>query len=189
MPYAEAAGEYLMHFIKAVKFPRKLKVCFSNSPENETHATFRDLGFVSRPDHTFDVYIAGGLGIKPCLGLCAAKGISPEKTLYYVKAMVDTFVAYGNYENRSKARTRFMQEALGAEKLLQAYEEKLSHVFHAESLDLPPPFPAQRPQRQDKHRRPPINGLFPKNRKGFMLSFISLWAAFSLPKRLRSCIN
>lgn len=50
MPFAEAAGEYLMHFIKAVKFPRKLKVCFSNSPENETHATFRDLGFVAKPD-------------------------------------------------------------------------------------------------------------------------------------------
>ena len=40
-PYAEAAAEYLMGFIKAVKLPRKLKVCFSNSPANVTHATFR----------------------------------------------------------------------------------------------------------------------------------------------------
>ena len=31
-PYAQAMGEYLMQFIRAVKFPRKLKVCFSNSP-------------------------------------------------------------------------------------------------------------------------------------------------------------
>lgn len=136
MPYAEAAGEYLMNFIKAVKFPRKLKVCFSNSPENETHATFRDLGFVSRPDHTFDVYIAGGLGIKPNLGLCAAKGAAPEKILYYIKAMVDTFVAHGNYENRSKARTRFMQESLGAQGLTNAYLEKLNEALSTESLDL-----------------------------------------------------
>ena len=54
-PYAKAAGEYLMTFIKAEKMPRKLKVGFSNSPENVTHATFRDLGFVARPDGCFDV--------------------------------------------------------------------------------------------------------------------------------------
>ena len=36
LPYAEAVGEYLMQFIRAVKFPRKLKVSFSSSPKNET---------------------------------------------------------------------------------------------------------------------------------------------------------
>lgn len=136
MPYAEAAGEYLMNFIKAVKFPRKLKVCFSNSPTNETHATFRDMGFVSRKDHTFDVYIAGGLGIKPSLGICVARGVAPEKILYYIKAMVNTFITYGNYENRSKARTRFMQESLGKEALILAYQEKLNEVLDTENLDL-----------------------------------------------------
>ena len=60
-PWAEAAGEYLMNFIKAEKMPRKLKVCFSNSPKNLPHATFRDLGFAAREDGTFDVYSAGGL--------------------------------------------------------------------------------------------------------------------------------
>lgn len=136
MPYTEAAGEYLMNFIKAVKFPRKLKVCFSNSPENEPHATFRDMGFVSNSDHTFDVYIAGGLGIKPSLGICVAEEISPEKILYYIKAMVNTFISYGNYEVRSKARTRFMQESLGVEGLKAAYKEKLDEVFASEDLDL-----------------------------------------------------
>ncbi len=136
MPYAEAAGEYLMDFIKAVKFPRKLKVCFSNSPENETHATFRDLGFTANANHTFDVYIAGGLGIKPSLGICAATQIAPEKILYPIKAMVNTFTTYGNYENRGKARTRFMQESLGTQELLDAYHKQLAKVLETESLDL-----------------------------------------------------
>ena len=136
MPYAEAAGEYMMNFIKSVKFPRKLKVCFSNSPENYPHATFRDLGFVSNPNHTFDVYAAGGLGIKPSLGICVAKEISPDKILYHIKAMVNTFTTYGNYENRSKARTRFMQETLGSEGLVKAYQEKLEEVTAGENLDL-----------------------------------------------------
>ncbi len=35
LPYARETADYLMNFIKAVKFPRKLKVCFSNSSTNE----------------------------------------------------------------------------------------------------------------------------------------------------------
>ena len=82
MPYAEKAAEYLMTFVNSVKLPRKLKVCFSNSPKNVPHATFRDLGFVSNGDNTFDVYSAGGLGNNPKMGVCVAKGISPEDILY-----------------------------------------------------------------------------------------------------------
>ncbi len=129
-PWAEQAGEYLMHFVKAKKMPRKLKVCFSNSPKNLPHATYRDLGFAAREDGKFDVYSAGGLGNNPRMGVKVAEGVEPEKILYYIKAMWLTFCAYGNYENRGKARTRYMQEALGgAEQYRKAYLEKLEGVF------------------------------------------------------------
>ena len=137
LPYAEAAGEYLLGFINAKKMPRKLKVCFSNSPENVPHATFRDLGFVARPDGTFDVYSAGGLGNNPRFGLQVAEAVEPSKVLYYVCAMRDTFIEYGNYENRGKARTRYMQEKLGEEGYVKAYQEKLAEVFASgKNLDL-----------------------------------------------------
>lgn len=128
--YAQAAAEYLMNFIKAEKMPRKLKVCFSNSPENYTHATYRDLGFAAREDGKFDVYSAGGLGNNARFGVKVAEGIEPDKILYYIKAMWLTFRAYGNYENRAKARTRYMQEILGGEEnYRKAYLEKLEEVF------------------------------------------------------------
>lgn len=130
MPWAKAAGEYLMTFITKKKMPRKLKVCFSNSPDNIPHATYRDLGFVARPDGKFDVYSAGGLGNNPRFGVKVAEAIAPEDILYYIKAMWLTFCAYGNYENRGKARTRYMQEALGGpEKYVEAYQEKLREVY------------------------------------------------------------
>ena len=138
MPYAEAAADYLMNFIKAEKMPRKLKVAFSSSPKNLTHATFRDLGFAARPDGKFDVYSAGGLGNNPRFGVKVAEAVDPEKVLYYVKAMWLTFRAYGNYENRGKARTRYMQEILGGpEKYAEAFLEKLNQVLASgENLDL-----------------------------------------------------
>ena len=138
VPWAEAAGEYLMQFILAEKMPRKLKVCFSNSPKNIPHATYRDLGFVATPEGCFDVYSAGGLGNNARFGVKVAEHVEPEKILYYIKAMWLTFRAYGNYENRGKARTRYMQEALGGpEAYAKAYQDKLQDVFDSgEDLDL-----------------------------------------------------
>lgn len=136
-PYAEAAGEYLMGLIKTVKLPRKLKVCFSNSPANRTHATFRDLGFAAREDGTFDVYSAGGLGNNPKMGVLVAEEVPGTKILYYIKAMVNMFTTYGNYENRAKARTRYMQDVLG-ERYVEAFTEKLQEVIDSgEDLDIP----------------------------------------------------
>ena len=120
--------------------PRKLKVCFSNSPRNLTHATYRDLGFAAREDGKFDVYSAGGLGNNPRFGVKVAEGIEPENILYYIKAMWLTFRAYGNYTNRGKARTRYMQEALGGpEKYKEAFLEKLQEVYDSgEDLTIRP---------------------------------------------------
>ena len=136
LPYAKEAADYILGFIHTVKLPRKLKICFSNSAENTTHATFRDLGFVAAKQGTFDVYSAGGLGREPRMGALVASGVEPSKILYYIKAMVDTFVAYGNYENRGKSRTRFMQDTLGTEGYIKAYQEKLSQALANEHLDI-----------------------------------------------------
>ena len=114
-PYAQKAADYLISQIETVKMPRKLKVCFSNSPANAVHATFRDLGFVSRPDGKFDVYCAGGMGANPRMGVKIAEKTDGTQVLYYVKAMISFFCKYGNYEVRSKARTRYIQEELGDE--------------------------------------------------------------------------
>lgn len=130
MPWAEAAGEYLLTLINEQKMPRKLKVGFSNSKSNITHATFRDLGFVASETGKFDVYSAGGLGPNPCFGVKVAQDIEPEMILYYIKAMWMTFLAYGNYQSRVKGRTRYMQESLGGKKpYAAAFQKKLEEAL------------------------------------------------------------
>lgn len=130
LPYAQAVGEFAMNFINAEPMPRKLKVGFSNSPENVTHATFRDMGYAARPDGTFDIYTAGGLGNNPRFGVKVAEAVEPDQLLFYLKAMWVTFRTYGDYQNRGHARTRYLQEILGgADKYKQAYLEKLKEVY------------------------------------------------------------
>lgn len=157
-----------MTFIKAEKMPRKLKVGFSNSPSNLTHATFRDLGFAARADGTFDVYSAGGLGNHPLFGVKVAEAAAPKEILCYIKAMWLTFRAYGNYENRGKARTRYMQEACGgAEAYAAAFREKLEEVFAGdEDLTIRGRRPRQTvPETAPRQRAP---GFWPKSSRGGM---------------------
>lgn len=136
MDYARAAGLYLLTFIDAPKMPRKLKVGFSNSAKNVTHATFRDMGFAANCDGTFDVYSAGGLGNNPKLGIKVADHVEPLDILSYIKAMWMLFREYGNYENRGRARTRYMQETLGSEQAyIDAFNEMLAKV-RSEDVDL-----------------------------------------------------
>lgn len=138
LPYAKHTAEYLLGFINKVKLPRKLKVCFSNSEQNETHATFRDLGFVAKANGKFDVYAAGGLGIKPKFGVKVVENLEPEKILYVVKTMVDIFTTYGNYEKRAASRSRFLQETLGVEGLQKAFTDTLAKNIEQGGLELEP---------------------------------------------------
>ncbi|MGE0015224.1 MAG: nitrite/sulfite reductase [Candidatus Methanomethylophilaceae archaeon] len=136
LPYAKEAEGYLLSIIDGVKLPRKLKVGFSNSVANETHATFRDMGFMAKPNGRFDVYSAGGLGSEPKMGLLVAEDADPSEMLYHLKAMVNVFVKHGDYENRAKARTRYMQDSLGRDGYVNAYRRELEAALEQGGMDI-----------------------------------------------------
>ena len=136
IPCARAAAEYLVQILPDPKMPRKLKTAFSGDRLNLTHATYRDLGFTAGEDGTFDVYAAGGLGPNPAFGVKVAEGVQPEKVLYHVQAMINTFKKYGNPKNKIRARTRYMVEDLGGEDAFrEAYREELKTVEQTMNLD------------------------------------------------------
>ncbi len=123
MPYAQAVEDYLLEKVLLYRLPRKLKVGFSCTAENITDATARDLGFVAREDGLFDVYSGGGLGKNPKLGLLVAESVRPEDVLVYADAMFCMFMTHGNYEDRSKARVRYMRDSLGDEGYARTFAE------------------------------------------------------------------
>ena len=122
VPYAEAVTKYLLSICRDIKMPRKLKIAFCNGVDDSVHSAFRDMGFLAQEDGTFALRIAGGLGAaRPSMGVLVEEHVDPKEVLYYVRAMVDTFCAHGNYENRAKARTRYMQDTLGPDGLKDAF--------------------------------------------------------------------
>lgn len=137
-PYVKAAAEYALSLIPVLHLPRKYKIGFTSTQYNEVHATFRDLGFVARPDKTFDVYCCGGLGPNPLMGVQVGEAVSPEKVLYYIKAMAEFFMANGNYKVRSKSRSRYIQGELGIEGLKKEFAKHLAEALATGELDFIP---------------------------------------------------
>lgn len=138
LPYAEAATQYLLGIARDIHMPRKLKIGFCNGVDDSVHATFRDMGFIANADGTFTLYIAGGLGGNPKLGVKIMDQLPASDVLYCIKAMIQTFCAHGNYENRARARTRFMQETLGTDGLRETYLNNLEAVRAEGGLDITP---------------------------------------------------
>lgn len=136
IPYGEAVTEYLLSICRDIHMPRKLKIAFCNGLDDSVHSAFRDMGFQARPDGTFALFIAGGLGGNHRMGVLVDEAVPAEEVLYYVKAMINTFCAHGNYENRAKARTRYMQETLGVDGLRNAYLANVAAAKTAGGLDL-----------------------------------------------------
>lgn len=145
MPWAEAATEYLLSICRDIHMPRKLKVAFCNGVDDSVHSAFRDMGFLAKPDGTFALRIAGGLGNNHRMGVLVDEAVAPQEVLYYIKAMIDTFCAHGNYQNRAKARTRYMQETLGPDGLKEAFLANVAAARAAGGLDLEiTPAPAEK---------------------------------------------
>ncbi|SNV57961.1 nitrite/sulfite reductase [Veillonella rodentium] len=139
-PYVRALSEYVLTLIKGIKFPRKFKTAFSNGLENSAHVTFKDFGVLAHPEEkTFSVYVAGGLGPNPKMGVLVGDHIQPEEILYYVKTLALIFSEHGNYKNRSKARVRYLQDILGGPEALQdTFRKYLANVKDTEALTINP---------------------------------------------------
>ena len=130
-PYAWAAGDYFLKQIYTYHLPRKLKVSFSSSNADEGHCTVQDLGFLAvRKDGKdyFRVYLGGGLGRNPKVALLYPELIEPSEVLNYVEAMVRLFKAEGNYENKAKARIRYIVDKLGEEGFISEYKKYVDEV-------------------------------------------------------------
>lgn len=135
--YALLVNRYFLQRIRGYKLPRKLKVSFSNGDKDAAHCSMTDLGFLAVNEDgkkAFKVYIGGGLGQNPKVGVALDELCDPSEVLYYVEAMVRLFVAEGDYNNRAKARVRYILERMGEEEFKNCFNKHLAEVKSQEDL-------------------------------------------------------
>ncbi len=136
-PYALQVNRYVMERIMEYHLPRKLKIAFSNNETDTANCTINDLGFMAVMDQGtpfFKMYLAGGLGSNPAVALPYDELIPPNQVLYHVEAVTRIFAAEGDYENKGKARLRYIPKRMGEEAFMECYKNHLAQV--KESMDL-----------------------------------------------------
>ncbi|MBS5581051.1 MAG: nitrite/sulfite reductase [Megasphaera sp.] len=138
-PYAEAASAYALKLIPQLHLPRKYKIGFSSGIDNEGHATFKDLGFVAKPNHTVDVYAGGGFGTNGSrFGILIDSDVDPKDILYYVLAMANIYMKYGDYDHRGTARSRFILTKMGDDTFRQTLRAAVEEARKDNNLQIQP---------------------------------------------------
>lgn len=139
VPYAMAVNAYFLKRITTYHLPRKLKVSFSSSTKDASHATVQDLGFVAvKRDgkEYFKVYAGGGLGRNPRKGIVCQELVEPKDVLFVVEALTKLYIDQGDYENHGKARVRHIVERMGDEAFSVLYKKYLEEAYGVEGLEL-----------------------------------------------------
>jgi len=137
--YAVLVNKYFLSRMDSYKLPRKFKVAFSNNENDTANATIADLGFlaVNREEkNLFKVYIGGSLGNQGDISVPFDELVQPKEVLYHVEACIRLLMEEGDYENRGKARMRFIVKRMGREAFLNCYKKILQQVKQSKNLEL-----------------------------------------------------
>jgi len=138
-PYALAVGKHFLSKVHTYKLPRKLKVAFSSGEKDDSHVTATDLGFLAVKENGteyFKVYLGGGMGRNSKLSAKREQLIKPEDILYHVEAITELFINEGDYENKGRARIRYIMERMGEDKFINCYNSYLEKVKARENLKI-----------------------------------------------------
>jgi sulfite reductase beta subunit-like hemoprotein len=125
-PYAIKTDLYIQTFEKAFNLGRKFKISFSSELEDKGHTPVNDLGFMAKikdGKKGFLVYAGGGMGRAPAIGDVLFDFLPADECIKVSTAMIEFFHDYGERENRSKARLRFLVEKLGFKEFKKIYKE------------------------------------------------------------------
>ncbi|HEY5961737.1 MAG TPA: nitrite/sulfite reductase [Polyangiaceae bacterium] len=130
-PYALAVARRYLGPDKHPSLPRKFKIAFSGSDADRAGATAADLGFVAKrrgEELGFQVFVAGGLGLRPALGLELFSWIDASETGRIAQGVLNVFAQHGDRVHRHKARLRHLRARLGDAELLRLCHERIGGI-------------------------------------------------------------
>jgi sulfite reductase (ferredoxin) len=102
-----ALSEYLLADRSSFNLPRKYKIAFSVSHQDQGLATINDLGFIASLQdgrRGFKVYAAGGMGNQPAVAFKLLDFVAENEIFAVAEAIKRLFDRYGDRNNRNQAR-------------------------------------------------------------------------------------
>ena len=100
------------------ELPSRINIAFGGSPRCRHDALLNDAGFVSvvrDGEAGYELWGGGSLGKAPSLAVLLAEFIPRRDVLAAAEALIDVFVAHGDFEKPAKGRMKYVVADLGAE--------------------------------------------------------------------------
>jgi sulfite reductase beta subunit-like hemoprotein len=109
--------------------PSRVNLAFGGSPRCRHDARLNDGAFVSvvRNGHAgYELWAGGSLGKAPRLAVLLDRFVPRQDVVAAAEALVDVFVAHGDFEHPAKARMKHLVAAMGAEGFRAAWVRAFS---------------------------------------------------------------
>lgn len=135
-PYAHAVAHFLLGHPDTQDMGRKFKVAFSGCADKPCGLTgFHDIGCIAKTrlsdgalERGFEVYVGGGLGPVPYAAELIDAFVPLDRLLPLALAVCRVFSKYGERENRSRARLKFLLKKVGLEEFRKLVEVELAQL-------------------------------------------------------------
>lgn len=142
-PYAHAMFAYFLRKPVCQEMGRKFKIAFSSSAADTGLAFMHDLGFIpvvnAAGERGFRVLAGGGLGAQAILATEVTPFLPTDRLIPFTEGVLRVFDRYGERDNRSKARFKFLVQKLGLPQVLALVEQEANALPHPTyPIDLAP---------------------------------------------------
>ena len=127
-PWCELTRQWSTFHPEFAHLPRKFKIAFTATPGHDRAAIkLHDIGV--RLTHGeggepgFQIWVGGGMGRTPIVGLCIREFLPRRHLLSYIESILRVYNLLGRRDNIFKARIKILVGALGIERFRAMVEE------------------------------------------------------------------
>ena len=130
-PYCEIIRQWSTLHPEFAFLPRKFKIAVSGTLQDRAAIRAHDIGLqiLKKDGQTgFRVYVGGGLGRTPVMGVVIHEFVEEKHLLSYLEAILRVYNLLGRRDNKYKARIKILVRALGAEAFAQKVAAEWQHT-------------------------------------------------------------
>lgn len=136
-PYAEIIRQWSTFHPEFSFLPRKFKICINADPDVDRAAlTVNDIGINIRRNEKgeigYRIYVGGGLGRTPIVGVVINEFVPEEDLLTYISAILRVYNQFGRRDNKFKARIKILVKALKIERFKELVELEWERIRDTE---------------------------------------------------------
>lgn len=128
-PYAELIRQWSTFHPEFSYLPRKFKICINADPDVDRAAlTINDIGVNIRRNEEgvlgYRVYVGGGLGRTPMVGVVINDFVPEEDLITYLSAIMRVYNQFARRDNKFRARIKILVKSLGIERMKELVEDE-----------------------------------------------------------------